>query len=113
MATVSEQVTTLKNTFGAVGGFSKPVKLVAKRGNEFQTKCGVWTSDVELIDSDCVSFVNDLLNGRQISLVVEDAIRFFGGEEVVCRHIGYMADTVAQSDCFDDAWEAEVQKQLG
>ena len=111
MATVSEQV-TLKNTFGAVAGFNRPVKLVAKRGNEFLTKCGVWTSDVELIDSDCVDFVNDLLDGRQIRLVVEDAIRFFGGEEVVCRHIGYMADTVAQSDCFDDAWEAEVERQL-
>lgn len=111
MATVSEQV-TLKNTFGAVAGFDRPVKLVAKRGNEFLTKCGAWTSDVELIDSDCVDFVNDLLNGRQIRLVVEDAIRFFGGEEVVCRHIGYMADTVAQSDCFDDAWEAEVERQL-
>ncbi len=113
MASVSEQVVTLKNTYGAVGGFSKPVKLVGKRGNESQTKCGVWTSDVELIESDCVPLVNDLLDGRQISYVVEDAIRFFGKEEVTCRHIGYMADTVAQSDCFDDAWEAEVQKQLG
>lgn len=113
MASVSEQVVTLKNSYGAVGGFSRLVKLVAKRGNEYQTKCGVWTSDVELLESDCVDFVNDLLSGRQIRLVVEDAIRFFGAEDVVCKHIGYMADTVAQSDCFDDAWESEVQKQLG
>ena len=112
MTSVSEQVVTLKNTFGAVGGFTRPVKLVAKRGNEFQTKCGVWTSDVELIESDCVPLVNDLLSGRQIRLVVEDAIRFFGAEDVVCKHIGYMADMVAQSDCFDDAWEQEVRKQL-
>ena len=113
MASVTEQIVTLKSTYGAVIGFSRPVKLVAQRGNEFQTKCGVWTSEVELIESDCVDFVIDLLDGRQISYVVEDAIRFFGVEEIGGRHIGYMADTVAQSDCFDDVWEAEVQKQLG
>lgn len=98
----------LRDTFGAVAGFDRPVKLVGRKGRSYLTRSGAWVADVELIRSDCAPFVSELLDGVDVGNVVADAYRVMGAEELQASHVGYYADTVAQSDFFDDRWEASV-----